>query len=224
MTFNEVLAVALLAVMSIVATAAVRGADYDAAVSAANKRDYVAAAQEFQRLADEGDPRGENGLGVLHANGLGVRKDEKLAASWFRKAAENGYKAAQNNLGELYLAGTGVEQSMHRCRPAVAEHSPGQQSRYVAQFDFAGRPLDRRETPLPHVVAQIQFFATHVLVAGRHVAFGDREFLGPAGNGVFVEAHQQVLLVKLFPPAAAVAEAVDLVPGNVPPPGTHLVP
>ena len=42
-------ALALLAVMSIVATAAVRGADYDAAVSAANKRDYVAAAQEFQR-------------------------------------------------------------------------------------------------------------------------------------------------------------------------------
>ena len=110
MTAREILAVAVLAVMSIVATAAVRGADYDAAVSAANKRDYVAAAQEFQRLAEEGDPRGENGLGVLHANGLGVRKDATLAAQWFRKASDQGYKAAQNNLGELYLTGTGVGQ------------------------------------------------------------------------------------------------------------------
>ena len=71
MKIDEVLILTLMVIMSVVATAAVRGADYDAALSAANKRDYVAAAQEFQRLADAGDARGENGLGVLHANGLG---------------------------------------------------------------------------------------------------------------------------------------------------------
>ena len=90
MKIDEVLVLALLVVMSVVSAAAVRGADYDAAIAAANKRDYVAAAQEFQRLADEGDPRGENGLGVLHVNGLGVRQDEALAARWFRKAADQG--------------------------------------------------------------------------------------------------------------------------------------
>ena len=54
MKIDEVLILALRIVMSVVATAAVRGADYDAALNAANKRDYVAAAQEGHRLADEG--------------------------------------------------------------------------------------------------------------------------------------------------------------------------
>ncbi len=72
MKVDEVLLLALMIIMSVVATATVRGADYDAALNAANKRDYLAAAQEFQRLADAGDARGENGLGVLYASGLGV--------------------------------------------------------------------------------------------------------------------------------------------------------
>jgi hypothetical protein len=49
MKAREVLILSLLVLMSVVATASVRGADYDAAVNAANKRDYVVAAQEFQR-------------------------------------------------------------------------------------------------------------------------------------------------------------------------------
>ena len=109
MNTQKSLAAALLLIASLAAAGSLHAADYDAAVDAANKRDYLSAAQEFQRLAEDGDPRGENGLGVLYANGLGVRKDAKLAADWFTKAAEKGYKAAQNNLGELYLSGAGVE-------------------------------------------------------------------------------------------------------------------
>ncbi len=111
MKADKVMFLALLVTISVIAIGTTaRGADYDAALHAANKRDYVAAAQEFHGLANQGDPRGENGLGVLHANGLGVRKDEKLAAQWFRKAAEKGHRAGQNNLGELYLSGRGVDQ------------------------------------------------------------------------------------------------------------------
>ena len=85
-------------------------ADFDSAVRAAYAGAYEVARREFRKLADDGDPRGWNGLGVLYLNGFGVDRDMAGAHAWFRKAAEGGLRAAQTNLGELYENGWGVEQ------------------------------------------------------------------------------------------------------------------
>ena len=83
-------------------------AQYDEAVEAAHRGEYGRAGEEFRRLADVGDARGQNGLGVLYLRGTGVEQDIAHAVRWFRLAARQGYSAAQTNLGLLYQNGWGV--------------------------------------------------------------------------------------------------------------------
>lgn len=59
-------------------------------------------------LAEKGDAKSMNGVGVIFANGQGVAQDYLEAAKWFRRAADQGYGPAQFNLGQLYLTGKGV--------------------------------------------------------------------------------------------------------------------
>ena len=82
-------------------------ADFEEAVHATRFGEYRRAAAEFRRLADAGDARGQNGLGVLHLRGMGVGQDLAAALRWFRHAAAQGYPAAQANLGLLYANGWG---------------------------------------------------------------------------------------------------------------------
>ena len=76
----------------------------------ANNKDYVTALKYFQKLTDQGNAKGQNGLGKMYAEGLGVTKDFKEALKLFKLSAEQGYASAQNNLGEMYAYGAGVTQ------------------------------------------------------------------------------------------------------------------
>lgn len=87
-------------------------ADFEDAVHATRFGEYRRAEAEFRRLADSGDARGQNGLGVLHLRGTGVEQDVAAAVRWFRHAAAQGYPAAQANLGLLYENGWGVPKDM----------------------------------------------------------------------------------------------------------------
>ncbi len=58
--------------------------------------------------AEAGDPKAQNNLGVLYANGQGVPKDYAKAAHWYRLAANQGNAFAQYDLGVLYATGQGV--------------------------------------------------------------------------------------------------------------------
>ncbi|WP_305801890.1 tetratricopeptide repeat protein, partial [Thiolapillus sp.] len=49
-------------------------------------------------------------LGLMYANGRGVRQDFKEAVKWYQKAAEQGLPKAQVNLGLMYGEGQGVRQ------------------------------------------------------------------------------------------------------------------
>lgn len=86
-------------------------AGYDEAASAFNSKDYATAYSEFRALADQGDAQGQNGLGVLYANGWGVPKDEHTAATWYSLAVNQGLAIAQYNLAGLYENGKGVPQN-----------------------------------------------------------------------------------------------------------------
>lgn len=75
-----------------------------------------AAAQQGQPLAiswyrqgaESGYPPAQYTLGLLHAKGQGVAKDDQAALSWYRKAAEQGWPDAQYALGRRLEAGDGV--------------------------------------------------------------------------------------------------------------------
>ena len=89
-------------------------ADFETAVAAVSVGDYMTARREFESLADRGDSRGKNGLGVLYTRGWGVEQDLGKAFDLFSEAAREGLRAAENNLGEMYMRGLGVEQDYRK--------------------------------------------------------------------------------------------------------------
>ena len=84
--------------------------DYDKAIAAYRAGDYAAAVQEWRPLAEQGEARAQNNLGVMYANGDGVLQDAAEAVRWYRMAAEQGEAGAQHNLGIMYDNGRGVLQ------------------------------------------------------------------------------------------------------------------
>jgi hypothetical protein len=82
-------------------------AGYDEARAAWSSGDYTAALKELQPLADAGDARSQNLLGVLYDKGLGVPQDRKQAVYWYSKAAMQGDRNGMYNLGAAYDEGFG---------------------------------------------------------------------------------------------------------------------
>jgi len=73
-------------------------------------RDYIGAEKYYRKAAEQGDARGEYGLGELYAGGKGVQQDYAEAAKWYQKAADHGHSKGQYKLGLMYSYGQGVQQ------------------------------------------------------------------------------------------------------------------
>ena len=76
--------------------------------AAYQQHDYATALHVWQPLADQGDAKAQNNLGILYAHGQGVTQDYAEAVRWYRKAADQGLGIAQGNLGAMYANGQGV--------------------------------------------------------------------------------------------------------------------
>jgi Sel1 repeat/Domain of unknown function (DUF4124) len=89
-----------------------RGLDEETALKGAeaafNSKDYAKAFSLLKPLAERGNPRAQNGLGLIYASGLVAAKDLNEAFKWHQKAAEQGYGLAQYYLGLMYADGAGV--------------------------------------------------------------------------------------------------------------------
>ena len=114
----RILVVGILATeLLVLAPVCVAADEFDAAVQAAEAGDFETAVGKFEALAATGDPRGENGLGVLYLRGDGLERNLERAVELFRSAAAKGLRAAEKNLGELYAEGAGVPRD-----DAIAAH------------------------------------------------------------------------------------------------------
>lgn len=96
--------------LSIVCLAAPAWADFKAGEKAHQRNDYATALREWQPLAKQGQAAAQYQIGLLHANGQGVPKDDAQARQWYEKAANQGHALAQVNLGSLYDYGRGGSQ------------------------------------------------------------------------------------------------------------------
>jgi TPR repeat protein len=72
---------------------------------------------KLRKDAETGDPKAQNGLGVMYYTGEAISKDPSgkilnndpaTAAAWFHRSAAQGYADAQFNLGLMYANGEGV--------------------------------------------------------------------------------------------------------------------
>ncbi len=83
-------------------------ADTAAGLAAFKNKEYGKAYQEWKAAADAGHAEAQFDLGVLYAQGLGVRRDLTEAAFWYRKSAEQGNAEAEFALGQMYSRGWGA--------------------------------------------------------------------------------------------------------------------
>ena len=66
------------------------------------KGDYAVALHHLEPLAKDGEPYAQYVLGVMHAMGQGVRRNDEIALKWYRKSADQGFDDAQYAMGKMY--------------------------------------------------------------------------------------------------------------------------
>ena len=74
---------------------------YDKGMQARRWGDRATALKHFRALAEAGDAKAQNMLGVLYESGRKASPDLKQAVHWYRKAAAQGNTAAQHSLATL---------------------------------------------------------------------------------------------------------------------------
>src|SRR5690242_1062621 len=82
-------------------TSGVALADTAAGMRAFRNKDYQVAYREWKASAEAGEAEAEFDLGLLYAQGFGVRRDLTEAANWYRKAAQQGNAEAEFALGQM---------------------------------------------------------------------------------------------------------------------------
>jgi TPR repeat protein len=97
-------------------------------LNALERKHYATALRSWRDLANQGDARAMNNVGLMYERGLGVTQSYVEAMSFYRKAADAGLPEAQYNLGTLYHNGYGVEvnnsQAVFWFRKAAAQRLP----------------------------------------------------------------------------------------------------
>ena len=102
---KSLMAITLLASLSLPAIAeisAIKG------YQAYEKEDYVLALRNFRPLAKNGNHYAQYTLGVMHAMGQGVKRNDKKAFEFYMLSAEQGFDDAQFALGKMYKHARGV--------------------------------------------------------------------------------------------------------------------
>jgi TPR repeat protein len=69
--------------------------------------DYAKARTILLPLAEAGDPKAMNRIGLMYDFGKGFPKNPTLGCDWYEKAANAGYARAQSNLSLCYKEGSG---------------------------------------------------------------------------------------------------------------------
>ncbi len=88
--------------------------EFGDATAAYSRGEYATAIRLFRPLAEQGNARAQNFLGIMYQNGQGVVQDYKNAAMMYSLAAQQGYAWAQNLLGFMYAEGEGISQDYVR--------------------------------------------------------------------------------------------------------------
>lgn len=100
--------IAVAVALPLVFTGHARADQLEDAHAAFMKQDCATALNLWSRLAEQGSPAAETGLGILYEGGCGVPKDEKQAVDWYGKAADQGDAEAEYRLGMKYVMGSSV--------------------------------------------------------------------------------------------------------------------
>ena len=81
-----------------------------------SESNFTEAFKYCKKAAEQGEVHAQYNLGIMYANGRGVKQDLFNAKEWYQKAAEQGYADAQYSLGFMYRYGHGVRQNYTKAK------------------------------------------------------------------------------------------------------------
>jgi TPR repeat protein len=99
-------------------------------MAAYNRGDYVPAIRVFRALAEQGNAKAQNVLGVMSRNGEGVPKNPVRAHMWFSFAAKRGDAKAKAELRDMSRTMTAQEISQAEAMAQACEASGYRQCEY----------------------------------------------------------------------------------------------
>ena len=83
-------------------------ADIEKARLLIDEKRFAEALEELRPAARSGNADAEELIGVMHAMGLGVPRDDVRAFDWYLRAAMKGHPGAQSGVGWYYEVGRGM--------------------------------------------------------------------------------------------------------------------
>jgi len=101
-------AVTLIAAVLVSPLRAENETEFETAVAAYRRGEFVTAHAHFGSLAGKGEPRAQSIVALMYRYGEGVPRDCEKAAHWYKKAALQGYAVAQFSLAEMYAVSSCV--------------------------------------------------------------------------------------------------------------------
>jgi TPR repeat protein len=118
-------AIAIGAVVSaqLLSASAAFAGPWEDGMAAYNRGDYVPAMRVFRRLAEQGNAKAQNVLGVMFRKGEGTPKNPARAHMWFSFAAKRGETGARAELREVARTMTAQEISQAEAMAKTCEAS-----------------------------------------------------------------------------------------------------
>ena len=78
---------------------------FTAGLTALSREHATTAFRAWMKVAEKGDPEGQNNVAFLYERGLGVAQDYKEAEAWYMLASAQGLPSAKHNLAMLTYKG-----------------------------------------------------------------------------------------------------------------------
>ena len=78
---------------------------FTAGFTALGREHATTAYRAWMKIAEKGDPEGQNNVGFLYERGIGVAQDYKQAEAWYTMASAQGLPSAKHNLAMLTYKG-----------------------------------------------------------------------------------------------------------------------
>lgn len=116
-------AVAGAIVALVLSGAAALAGPWEDGMVAYNRGDYVPAIKLIRPLAQAGNAKAQNAMGVMYRKGEGVARSSARAFMWFGLAAKKGDTQAKANLQEMSKEMTPVEMTQAKEMMAACEAS-----------------------------------------------------------------------------------------------------
>jgi len=127
---NRMIVIGAVVAAQLLGTSAAFAGPWEDGMAAYNRGDYVPAVRVFRALAEQGNAKAQNVLGVMFRKGEGVPKNPARAHMWLSFAAKRGDAKAKAELREVSRAMTAQEISQAEVMARACEASGYRQCEY----------------------------------------------------------------------------------------------